>query len=276
MEKYLKYFLNYIRTEKNLSENTIIGYKKDLEQYLDSCNIKVLEDLNKHTIRDFLAKINDLAPTTRRRKLASIRGFFGFLFDEEIINKNESLSIKNAKIDKKLPVIMSVNETATVIDSACSKQDKAILETLYGTGARISELVGIQISDIDFDARTVRLFGKGNKERIVPINNASLIAIKEHLDSRGFNSPYVFGSRVTPNHPMTARNARERVYKSGGKEVHPHMFRHSYATHLHANGASIMDIKEMLGHADISTTQIYTHVANEQMTRTYRHSHPRG
>lgn len=276
MEKYLKYFLNYIRTEKNLSDNTIISYKKDLEQYFDSCSIVGLDDLNKHTIREFLTKINELAPTTRRRKLASIRGFFAFLFDEEIIDKNESLSIKTAKIDKKLPVVMSINETATIIDSAYSKQDRAILETLYGTGARISELVGIRISDIDYDARTVRLFGKGNKERIVPINNASLIAIKEHLDSRDFDSLYVFGSRVIPESPMTARNARERVYKHGGKGVHPHMFRHSYATHLHARGASIMDIKEMLGHADISTTQVYTHVTNEQMSRTYRHSHPRG
>lgn len=276
MEKYLEYFLTHIITEKNLSKNTATGYKKDIQQYIESCSITELSELNKYTIREFLLNINSLAPSTRRRKLSAIKEFMKFLKREGFIKINEALEIENAKIDKKLPKVLNVNETAKIIDSANNKQDRAILETLYGLGCRIAELVNIKISDIDFDNRTVRLFGKGNKERIVPINNASLIAVTEHLQSRKLSSNYIFASSVHGERPMTTRNARRIVYKYGGKEVHPHMFRHSYATHLHANGADIRHIQELLGHADISTTQIYTHVANEQMTKTYRHAHPRG
>jgi integrase/recombinase XerD len=276
LEKYLNYFLDYIRIEKNLSENTIISYKKDIEQYFELCSIKEPNQLNKLTIREYLSKINNLAPASRRRKLSSIRAFMGFLAKEDIIERNYAYEIENAKIDKKLPKVLNVSETAKIIDSAENIRDRALLETLYGVGCRISELVNIKISDIDFEDRTVRLFGKGNKERIVPINNASLIAIKKYIDTRNFKSPYVFASRVLPNVPMTARNARRIVYKYGGREVHPHMFRHSYATHLHANGVQINVIQELLGHADISTTTIYTHITNEQMARNYRSAHPRG
>jgi site-specific recombinase XerD len=198
-----------------------------------------------------------------------------FLKREGKIETNDALDIDNAKIDKKLPKILNIQETAKIIDSAENKQDRAILETLYGLGCRVDELVHIKIFDIDFDNRLVRLLGKGNKERIVPINNASIIAINEHLQSRKYHSDYVFASRDFPERPMTTRNARRIVYKYGGKEVHPHMFRHSYATHLHANGVDINVIQELLGHADISTTTIYTHVANEQMAKKYRNAHPR-
>lgn len=276
MEKYLKYFIDYIRIERNLSENTAISYKKDVEQYIEHCSIVDLSQFNKQTIREYLSSINSLAPTSRRRKLSSIRAFLGFLSSEGIIEKNEAMDIRNAKIDKKLPKVMSIQETASIIDSAVNPQDRAILETLYGIGCRVSELVNIKISDIDFLNRQIRLFGKGNKERIVPINNASILAIKKHLQTRGFNSDYVFASRVLPGRPMTTKNASRVVHKYGGSEVHPHMFRHSYATHMHANGADIRYIQEMLGHSDISTTQIYTSVANEEMTSTYRHAHPRG
>ena len=275
MEKYLKYYLDYIKTEKNLSDNTAICYRKDIEQYFNSCSITELSQLNKYTIREFLTKINSLAPTTRRRKLSAIREFMRFLKREGEIEQNDALDIENAKIDKRLPKVLNIQETARIIDSAENKQDRAILETLYGLGCRVDELVHIKISDIDFDNRLVRLFGKGNKERIVPINNASIISINEHLQSRKYESDYVFASRDCPIVPMTTRNARRIVYKYGGKEVHPHMFRHSYATHLHANGVDINVIQELLGHADISTTTIYTHVANEQMSKAYRHAHPR-
>jgi integrase/recombinase XerD len=274
MEKYLNYFLNFIRVEKNLSKNTIIGYSKDIEQYFKMCNIRELEQLDKHTIREYLSKISDLAPTSRRRKLSSLRAFMGFLSNEGIIEKNFASEVENAKIDKRLPKVMTVNETANIIDSADSTQDRAILETIYGLGCRVSELVNIKISDINFEDRTVRLFGKGNKERIVPINNASLSAILTHIKSRNFESEYVFGSRVLPERPMTTRNVGRIVDKYG--DAHPHMFRHSYATHLHANNVDINVIKDLLGHADISTTTIYTHISNEHMSRAYRHAHPRG
>jgi site-specific recombinase XerD len=272
MEKYLKVFLSYIHNEKNLSNNTVIAYKKDIEQYLKRVND--LSDLNRFTIREFLSEISTLAPSTRRRKLSAVREFMKFLNREGIIENNEALMIDSVKPEKKLPKVLNVNQVANIIDSANNIQDRAVLETLYGLGCRVAELVRIKISDIDYSNRTVRLFGKGNKERIVPINNSSLIAIKEHLKSRDFESEYVFGSRVLAGKPMTTKNVSRIIAKYG--DAHPHMFRHSYATHLHANGVDINVIKDLLGHADISTTTIYTHIANEQMSKAYRHAHPRG
>jgi site-specific recombinase XerD len=276
MDNYLNDFLNYMSVEKNLSNNTVISYKKDLNQYFESSSIVNIEQLNKSTIRKFLADINSLAPTTRRRKLSAIRSFMTFLKKEGVIEHNDALDIDNAKIAKKLPNVMTVNETSRILDSIDNEQDRAIMETLYGVGCRVGELVIIKVDDIDLENRTVKLLGKGNKERLVPINNPALNAIARHLETRNYNSPYVFASRRTPSLPMTTRNARRIVYKYSDGEVHPHMFRHSYATHLHANGADIRYIQELLGHADINTTTVYTTIANEQMSKAYRTAHPRG
>jgi site-specific recombinase XerD len=275
MKNYLKDFENYLIVEVNASQNTIDGYNIDLAQYIKECGIESLEQLDKPSIRQFLTKISHLAPRTRRRKLSSIRSFMTFLKSEGLIKDNPSLEIANVKVEKRLPKVMSVNQTASIIDSAESQQDKAILETLYATGCRVSELVGIKIRDIDFEERTLRVIGKGDKEREVPINNPAIRAIKEHLATRGYDSEYVFASRVYNERPMTTKNVRKRVKKFGGEEVHPHMLRHSYATHLHANGVDIRVIQELLGHADISTTTIYTAIANEQMSKAYRSAHPR-
>lgn len=276
MKKYLEDFLNYLRIEKNSSHNTIIGYELDIIQYFDSCEITNIKQITKTTIRKFLSEISDLAPTTRRRKLSSIRSFLTFMYREGLIEKNPALEIDNVKIDRKLPEIMSVNETARILDSVINYQDRAILETLYGVGCRVAELVIIKIADIDFDERTVKLFGKGNKERVVPINNSAINAIKNHLENRKYDSNYIFANRSNPSVPMTTRNARRIVYKYTDGEIHPHMFRHSYATHLHANDVDIRIIQELLGHANINTTTIYTSLANSKMSKAYRHAHPRG
>jgi integrase/recombinase XerC len=276
MYNHLDNFLNYLTIEKNASQNTVISYKKDITQYIEDCNIDNLEQLNKATIRTFLAGIMNLAPTTRRRKLSSIRSFLSYLVREGVLEKNDALEIANAKIDRRLPEIMSVNETASIIESATSEQDRAILETLYGVGCRVSELVNIKISDINFEERTVRLFGKGNKERSVPINNPTINAIKQHLHTRRYSSEYVFASKNNPESPMTDRNARRIVYKYTNGDVHPHMFRHSYATHLHGNGVDIRIIQGLLGHSNLNTTTIYTALANEKMSNAYRIAHPRG
>jgi site-specific recombinase XerD len=276
MNNHLENFLNYLKIEKNASHNTVVSYKKDITQYIEECDIESIEQLNKATIRAFLAGIMNLAPTTRRRNLSSIRSFMSYLTREGIIEKNDALEIANAKVDRRLPEIMSVNETASIIESATSEQDRAILETLYGLGCRVSELVNIKISDIDFEERTVKLFGKGNKERIVPINNSAINAIKQHINTRKYSSDYVFASKNNPNISMTDRNARRIVYKYTNGDVHPHMFRHSYATHLHGNGVDIRIIQGLLGHSNINTTTIYTSLANENMSKAYRHAHPRG
>jgi integrase/recombinase XerD len=199
-----------------------------------------------------------------------------FLVREGILEKNYGLEVDKPRLERKLPKIMTVNDTAKYIDAVGNLQDRAILETLYGVGCRVQELVSIKKSDIDFDNRTVRLYGKGNKERSVPINNSAINAIMTHLDKREMNSNYIFASRSNPNEHMSTRNAHRRVVKHTGGEMHPHMFRHSYATHLHANGVDIRVIQELLGHSDINTTTIYTSLANEQVSSAYRHAHPRG
>lgn len=276
MKNHLESFINYIKVEKNLSENTAINYQSDLTQFFTKCKIEDVEELTKSNIRLYLVKIADLSAKTRKRKLASIRSFMAFLKEENIISDNYALDIKTPKVPKTVPRVMTQNETATILDSVDNAQDKAILETLYGIGCRISELINMKITDINFEERTVLIRGKGDKERLLPINNTALRCIKEHLETRGFYSPYVFGSKVNPSQPMSARNARDRVYKYTDGKISPHKFRHSFATHLLSNDADIRVIQELLGHADISTTTIYTSVANEQMSRAYRHAHPRG
>ncbi|MER2007923.1 MAG: tyrosine-type recombinase/integrase [Psychrobacillus sp.] len=276
MKKHLENFLNYLSIERNSSENTITSYKNDIMQYLESSEIEYPEQMDKASIRKFLVEINSLAPTTRRRKLSAIRSFMRFLNNEDIIEKNHALDIDNAKTNKKLPKVMSIAETIDMLNSTTDEQDRAILETLYGVGCRVAELVIIKKSDIDFENQRVILFGKGNKERIVPINKSAIDAINRHLSTRGYESEYIFASRRNPESPMTTRNARRIVYKYSGGEVHPHMFRHAYATHLHSRGVDIRVIQELLGHADISTTTIYTSLANEQMSNAYNLAHPRG
>lgn len=278
MDKYLTDFLAYLRVEKNYSINTIDGYGTDLRQFFTECGIQKTPELTKAKIREFLANMANanLAPTTRKRKLASIRSFMSFLKREGIIDVNVSLEVDSAKADKKLPKAITVNETATMLDSISNNQDRALVETLYGIGCRVSELVQLKISDIDFESRTALVFGKGNKERMLPINNSALAAIRKHLDTRNFESEYIFASRRFPEKPMTTRNARNIVYKYTDGDLSPHMLRHSYATHLFANGVDIRIIQELLGHSDINTTTIYTKVANDHMTNAYRVAHPRG
>jgi site-specific recombinase XerD len=276
MKNQLNDFLNYLRIEKNSSLNTIVSYRKDIEQFIESGEISDISEMTKPKIRNFLSEIQHLAPRTRGRKLSAIRSFMTFLVREGLIEKNYALEIDKPKLEKKLPTVMTVNETANYIDAVTNHQDRAVLEVLYGIGCRADELVNIRHADIDFDNRTVKLFGKGNKERIVPINNSAIKAIENHLKTRDISSEYIFASKRYPDIPMTTRNAHKIVKKHTQGLVHPHMLRHSYATHLHANGVDIRIIQELLGHSDINTTTIYTSLANEQMSIAYRHAHPRG
>jgi site-specific recombinase XerD len=280
---YLNHFFDYVRAEKNYAENTIINYKSDIDQYLQDAEVSTPSDITKQNIRTFLSRLEqkDIQARSRNRKLAAVKLLCKFLKAEGIIKSDPSLEIEYAKIEKHLPVIFSESEMNGVIDSAADKyRDKAILELLYGIGVRVTELVGIKVTDIDLSNMTAKVFGKWRKERIVPMNTSSANAIITHLKNRKVDSEFLFASPYDATVPITARTARNVVYKYGDKtklsNISPHKFRHSCATHLHQHGMDIRDVQEMLGHADISSTTIYTHVALNTLSRNYHSAHPRG
>lgn len=293
MKQYTNEFFNYLSGEREYSENTIVGYKKDINQFIEEIKIKSPSDISKSTIRAFLSKLKNemvlrngkkgLTPKSRNRKLSAIKLFCKFLKEEGHIKVNPSLEIDYARVEKRLPVYFSENEISDVIESAEDHyRDQAILEIFYSSGPRVSEVVGIKVEDVDFHGKTLRLFGKGGKERIVPATTNSLKAIATHLQAREKDSEYLFACPYKDStKPISARTARNVVYKYGKKKnnlpkISPHKIRHSVATHLHKNGMDIRNVQELLGHEDISTTMMYTHIVNEALTKSFQSSHPRG
>lgn len=278
MNEHLDNFINFLISEKNMSSHTVKAYKTDITQYLDSLEKQELEYMNKESLRNYLAIITqkNLSASTRSRKLSSIRAFTAYLKREDVISNNFALDVSFPRQEKKLPRVLSENEVADMIDSATNIRDLLLLELMYGTGGRVEELVNLKISDVNFMERSIILFGKGRKQRIVPIHKRALFTLSRYIDERDIESLYIFpSSKDNPNKPMSTRNARRIVYKYSNGEVHPHMLRHSYATHLHGRGADIHVIQELLGHENISTTTIYASLANDTIAKVYHDLHPR-
>jgi integrase/recombinase XerD len=284
MKKIVDNFIDYLSTERNYSHNTLRGYGTDIQQYLDESSISDISELSKDSIRSFLRKIAEsgLTVRTRNRKLASIRAFYKFLNEEDLMKDNPSVSIRSAKVDKKLPKVLSLQTVDRMLNSITNKRDKAIMETLYAIAIRVEELVTMRISQIDFRNRNIRIIGKGSKERIVPITSSAINTIVGHIESRNSESIYVFESPIDSSRHITTRAVYDIVKKYARlngideNDVSPHVFRHTCATHLHMNGVDIRQIQELLGHEDISTTTIYTHVALNQLSGSYHSAHPRG
>lgn len=275
MNTYLNDFIMVLNSEEGLSPHTLKNYKSDILQFLkDSPSVITPKDITKYSIRSFMGNIMHLEKSTRRRKLASIRKFCEYLREENLLEHNPALDIKSPKEDKKLPDVASTDEIIRVIESAKNPKDRAILQTLYATGCRISELVNIKLSDINFQLRKIKVHGKGSKDRNVNFGDNTLEAIRSHLETRKVQSEYLFESRYGNTH-MDTRSARERVYENAkGLGLHPHTFRHCFATHMHSNGADIMHLKYLLGHESIATTQIYTHIVNNEADEVYTNTHP--
>lgn len=291
----------YLKNEKNYSNNTIISYKNDLTQFFNFVkNYKLLKKtnikyINHEIMRKYIVylKENKYSRRSISRKVSSTRSFFKFIHKEGIINVNPTLNLITPKINKKLPNFLYLQEVNKFIETPSKNKplgirDRAILEVLYGTGIRVGELINLNISDIDFSENIIRVFGKGSKERILPLSNISIRAIQEYLKNRNlFNkNKYIkmndkdalflnrFGGR------LTARSIRRIIIKymkmAGlNKKLSPHVLRHSFATHLLAGGADLRSVQELLGHKSLSTTQIYTHITKERLKTIYRKSHPR-
>lgn len=288
-------FLNYIASEKGLSLNTRSAYQKDLEQFDTFCTVKKLpfNEVSLNDLRDFLAQLRSREVSQRSisRKISSLKQFYIFLLKENLVQKNPTELLHVVVKTNKLPKHLSQAEMARLIgsahgDSDISIRDRAVLEFWYATGCRVSELVNLQIDQIDFESKVVKIKGKGNRERIIPLNEQTLdwcnkykIVRHEWIRIMGLKDLNSFF--LTPHGEQVNRQSFWRMLKhyaklSGiPKKIWPHMLRHSFATHVLRNGADLRAVQEFLGHKSISTTEIYTHLDVENLKQMQLKFHPR-
>jgi len=273
--------------EKNYSQHTLANYRLDLKDFSKFCGELSLEKIDYLLLRKYLAvlKEKNLGNRTVGRHLSALRSFFRFLCREGYLKTNPILMLSSPKLDKHLPSFMTEEEVAKLIESALPKdnrdelglRNRAILETFYSSGLRISELVALSLDDIDFISGIIKAKGKGKKERVVPVGDIALTALRKYLDQRKKQSSAVFlnknGKRISTR---GVRDVVEKYLKSAGiqRGVSPHTFRHSFATHLLDRGADLRTVQELLGHANLSTTQIYTHLTTEKLKNVYDKAHP--
>lgn len=289
MQRYIDKFVNYLKIERNASEHTITNYKIDLKAFGMFLGEKDVSAVDHLVLRKFLAEMRskNYSKRTIARKLASLRSFFKFLFREGYIKTNPITAISTPKLDKTLPVFLDVGKVARLVscpsdETIAGLRDKAMMETLYSAGVRVSELVGLDIDDVDFISGVIKVFGKGSKERIVPIGEPALGAIRKYIDKRDGRSvrdkDAIFLNKS--GRRLTDRSVRRVVDKyirlcSIAEHISPHSLRHSFATHLLDRGADLRSVQELLGHMNLSTTQIYTHVTMERLKSVYDKAHPR-
>lgn len=289
IERYIEKFVRYLEIEKNASTHTIVNYSIDLKSLKDFAGQTPIEKIDYVMLRRYLVvlKEKNLSKVSVARKIASIRSFFRFLCREGIIKTNPASSLSTPKRDKYLPKFLDEADVVRLIESPegeseAALRDRAILETLYSTGIRVSELVGLNINNIDQIGGVIKVYGKGKKERIVPIGERALQAIRQYLKKRRYgesdeNKALLFnksGSRITDR--SIRRIIDKHILKTSIKEkISPHTLRHSFATHLLNHGADLRSVQELLGHANLSTTQIYTHITTERLKSAYDKAHPR-
>ncbi len=290
MKEQIKDFLDFIRIERGYSENTMNSYRRDLDQFVRSAKVKDLKEVDRDKIKSFLEHLYDegFSVSSVERKLACLKSFFRYLIREGVLEADPTSDIKLPKKAKRLPKALSIAETIRLISAPREKthislRDAALLELLYATGMRASEAIGLNVSDINFEVSFVKCFGKGSKERIVPLNKITLEALREYLEKGKPKFPAKDKDAlfVDKNGERLTRQGlwlvmKKYVKKTGVKgKTSPHTLRHSFATHLLEKGADLRSVQEMLGHADISTTQIYTSVSRERLKRMYKKAHPR-
>lgn len=303
MDEDLKLFLSYITIEKGLSQNTVIGYKQDLLQFIKYIEADY-QKLSIDSIDQFVKKLyddyHDLAPTTLSRKLSSIKQFLTFLYHEDYISNDIISQIEMPSLPHHLPEILTIEEMLKIFEtyqkdnSVKGLRDYAILESLYGLGCRVSELVSLRIENIeqvekDEGLSSVRIFGKGSKTRIALLGKPAFLAISNYLQNsrpklelkakEQKDSSYLFlnlrGKQISRQSIWEIIQEVPKKVESINKHLYPHIFRHSFATHLLQGGADIRTVQELLGHSSITTTQIYTHLSINTLKDVYISSHPR-
>ncbi|MBR5554923.1 tyrosine recombinase XerD [bacterium] len=278
----LSEYLTFLEIERGLAQNTIDAYRRDLSNFLDYClsnGVESVKKIERTHINGYFLSIHEkkLSPTSVMRKTASIRGFFKWLCANEICEKNPALTLESPKVPKRLPKVMTIEEINKILSENLNKKEKLIVELLYGCGLRVSELVNLKVNDVDSSAKYLRCVGKGSKERIVPIGSMALKALKNYekersliLQTKGKTSKSLFltndGKSITRQEVYTfIHSLGAKIHKS----ISPHTLRHSFATHLLENGADLRVVQELLGHSDVSTTQLYTHISKKRLKEVY-------
>ncbi len=290
MTQAVRRFIVFLRVQKGLAENTCAAYERDLRlcaAFLEDCGIHAWQDVVPDHIIDFLKHRRELrcAPSTVFRELISLRVLFRFMTAEGMVKADVSARVESPKLWKLLPDVLTEEEIEALLaapaapDPLCLR-DRAMLELLYASGLRASELVSLKVGDVDLEAGFLRCTGKGNKERLVPVGSKARDAIAAYLATRGAvgRSDHLFVTARKCGMSRVNFWMRIRHYaKVAGiaKAIYPHIVRHSFATHLLTHGADLRVVQEMLGHADISTTQIYTHVDHQRLRNVHRQFHPR-
>jgi integrase/recombinase XerD len=296
MDSFVKEYLASLALERNLSENTIASYKNDLTSlvnFLNDSEIKDPSEITSKNLTDFFVLLSKLGLSSRSsaRYYSSVKGFFVYLFSNGYIKINPMEKISAPKVSKNLPGVLNINEIEKIlsgpdVSKKLGLRDKALLETFYACGLRVSELINLKISDLFLNDEMIRVFGKGSKERFVPIGSSAIKFINEYMSS----SRPLLEKKAKSQHILFLNNRGTKLSRMGvwkivssyaqlagiKKEVHPHTFRHSFATHLLEGGADLRAVQEMLGHVDISTTQIYTHIDRDYIKQVHRDYHPRG
>jgi integrase/recombinase XerD len=298
MKEHLRSYIHFLEIEKSSSDNTIAAYKLDIARYvdfIDANGISTINNIRSEHVVKFLSMLYEMGLSARSvsRNLTAIKGFHKFLVGEKVTTRNPAEMVDMPKLSKSLPDVLSHEEIESILNQPETNKplgirDRALLETMYASGLRVSELITLRQNDVDFQNGIVRVFGKGSKERLIPIGRCALQWIGNYQKevrrllgekSKGKSRDVVFlNVRGGPLSRMAIWNiVREYTLKAGiKKDIHPHTFRHSFATHLLEGGADLRAVQEMLGHAVIATTQIYTHVDREYLKEVHRTFHPRG
>lgn len=278
----LSEYLEFLEVEKGLSENTIEAYRRDLSDFLRFCETSGIEDINavrRTELNTYILKLHDenFTAATVVRKIASLRGYFKWLCANDIIKTDPALTLEQPKLPKRLPKVMTVQEIEQILNQKLDELHALIVELLYGCGLRVSELANINMNDIDVKSKYLQCLGKGSKERIVPLGKKAVSALKKYLPVRDFNvkKNNVATTKLLVNENgriLTRQDIYEFIHAQGEKihkHISPHTLRHSFATHLLENGADLRIVQELLGHSDVSTTQLYTHVSKKRLKEVY-------
>lgn len=299
MKGYLDQYLHFLSLEKNASPNTLASYRLDITRYLaflQSRQVTDLKGISSDHVARFLGDLRErkLSPRSVNRSFSAVKGFHKFLLIEGLVRVNPTDAVTPPRLGRTLPGVLTPEEVAIILQQPRVREqdrrslwlrDRAILETLYATGMRVSELITLRQADLAAEQEIVRVFGKGSKERLVPIGKSALRWIERYrtecrsrLLKRGVAQDVLFlNARGAPMTRMAVWKIVQSYARQAGigKEVHPHTFRHSFATHLLEGGADLRAVQEMLGHSDISTTQVYTHIDREYLKEVHRTFHPR-
>ena len=296
MDHYADHFLNFISVEKGLAANTITAYARDLAVYMDHLKnveqIAVLDQIDSLAIVRFLTWLRDqgLSPRSRARSLSTIRHFHRFLVREGHVSEDPTTRIDAPRTRPRLPNLLTAAEVEQLLeapgsDTKTARRDRAMLEVLYATGMRVTELVSLRLVDLKLDIGCLSVMGKGSKQRLIPLGEVALEFLVDYLQNvRPSMSKAGTGQEVFLN-VRGGKMSRQGFWKklkthalcAGiNKTVYPHLLRHSFATHLLENGADLRSVQSMLGHADVSTTQIYTHIIQERLKQVHQQYHPRG